>query len=98
VQELVNAGYLTGVDDGSLAEQFTTYLNLRLTEKGRRAPGQWPPGAAEALFAELERLIAHERNPDQLRRLERWLEAGREGGAEIVGSAIVVGAQVAMGL
>jgi hypothetical protein len=98
VQELVNAGYLTGVDDGSLAEPFTAYLNLRLTEKGRRAVGQWPPGAAEAFFAELERLIAHENNPDRRRSLERWIEAGREAGAEIVGSAIVVGAQVALGL
>jgi hypothetical protein len=97
-QELVNAGYITGVDAGSLAEPFTAYLNLRLTEKGRRAVGQWPPGAAEAFFAELERLIAHEKDPEHRRRLERWLELGREVGADIVGSAIVVGAQVAMGL
>jgi glycine cleavage system aminomethyltransferase T len=97
VQELVREGYLRGVV-GAGGTTYDTFIDLRLTEKGRRAVGQWPAGTVDAFFAELERLVAHEKNPDQRRRLERWLEAGREAAPEIVGAAIVVGAEVAMGL
>jgi hypothetical protein len=40
--------------------------------------------------SELDRRIAHERDPDQQSRLQRARDAAADVGADLVGSAIVV--------
>jgi hypothetical protein len=98
VQDLVDEGFLRGVKDGSAAYRFMGYFDLRLTERGRRAVGQWPPGAIDALLAELDRHIARERDPEKKGRLQRWRDAAAEVAPEVVGSAIGAFTSTAMGL
>jgi hypothetical protein len=57
VRALHEDGFVSG-QQGPLSEKQGFLMDLRLTGKGRRRIGQWPPGPAEALIAALDRQIA----------------------------------------
>jgi hypothetical protein len=50
-------------------------MGLRLTERGRRTIGQWPPGPAEALIEALNRKIATTTDPDARSALEQFRDS-----------------------
>lgn len=84
---LDQAGYLT-------AQKFngwtaSAYRLLRLTERGRRAIGQWPgEDPYEDLVSVLRELVAHEADPERKSRLERVLSAmvelGKSAGSDVI--------------
>jgi hypothetical protein len=81
VQALLEAGFLTGTN-ASGGTEYDYFIRLRLTEKGRRAVGQWPPGAVEAFLAELDRHIVREHDPDKKSKLQRWRDAAADAGPQ----------------
>jgi hypothetical protein len=96
VQSLIEDGFLKGGDGSDASMAYDFYMRLRLTEKGRRAIGQWPATAADAFLAELDRRIELEEDPAARSRLERWREAASDVTKQVIAGVIVAAGQAGM--
>jgi DNA-binding MarR family transcriptional regulator len=96
VTALVDAKYVAGAEDSSLADRFAQYNALWLLERGRRAIGQWPPGPGDAFLVTLNRLIAAETDPEERSRLAKLRDAAADVGKQVLAGAIVAAGQAGM--
>jgi hypothetical protein len=93
VQDLVEGDYLTGTDAHSGADAFDFYIGLRLTERGRRAVGQWPGDPVTFFMAELDRRIAEMPEGDERTRAQRARSHLGDIAKGVLSSALVAVAQ-----
>jgi hypothetical protein len=93
VQDLVEGGFLIGARADSGAEAFDSYIGLRLTERGRRAVGQWPGDPVTFFMAQLDRRIAEMLEGDERTRTQRARSHLGDIAKGVLASALVAVAQ-----
>ena len=89
LESLLSADYISGMAYHEGGGSFEI-ANIRLTERGRRAVGQWPSGDPfVALTALLEHRIATESDPARRSKLQRFLDAMTDVGKDVTGGVLV---------
>lgn len=102
LKALFDAGFVTGgdvrfrTDTGELRWQL---LSVELTERSRRAIGQWPAeDAAVDLLRLVELRLANEDRIEERGKLERFRDAVTSLGGQVTRELVVAAAKAATGL
>ncbi len=84
VEALIEDQLVTGTVIRAANAFSVDYLNLHLLPRGRKAIGQWPSEAGEALVLAVSRMIEREQDPKRKRALMGLLAAAKNVGIGVL--------------
>lgn len=95
---LIEAGFVTGRDDGDMSERFD-WSDLRLLERGRRTVKQWPlDDPSETLVRLLDERIATTDDASERSRLEKIRDTVTDVGAGVLRGVLTDLLRTGMGM